>query len=445
MIGLDKELGIRSDLDTKVTERLKARRSNDRDVEQEFRKRLLTLGSSIAFSGIPIIAMLILMASVFDFSQQQGMSDFQKIRRSWRLLDGIIEPSLALTVNLALLALVASINISLAASNRANDHRSEALSRIWSVTLKVASYVSTIISLAFAIMQSSSIHHKPDFGVGAAAILAAILVSLLTVSIAQHANASDRALSYDVAIKTRTDIDSWVSIIRQYHAPVRFPITGSMAAQWRRWLPRTCWSVSFISALSLAYTFAAMFMLNLTLNHKFGLRFSTSDIVFSVSYFSYTALIILVIGIFTTSRWSTKKKSPLWSLRIAPILGGCVYLLLISLLLLALGAAKNDDMGQALETFPVVAGPFIVAPLLTWAAIRLSRSNPDRLVSSKWYHRAHFFTVRLSAWLSGPIWHTVSSLIEGQYRRQTAQMLRAHDDEARETSTNASPIELSFK
>lgn len=435
---LDRALEISKTFEPQVVEELKKTHDEDQADVRRVRNLIIRRLVGVTLLAIGVMMAILLIGSLLDIARPAPSSSLEQIVRAWSHFHGVVTPGLALSVNFALLALVGSINLAVAAATRGGDRREEVMRSLWYRMLTVCASASAVGAVGFSILQTGGLNDKSDYGVAIAAAFIGLVTAFLAVTLVEYSTAVDRARDFADASRQRQDIVDWVSLIRGKGVPVSFPAGPGLRLRRFPRVPRAVAAVAIFTAGSVAYCYGIIEIVSLWLRGRLFIPHTGwSDVWFGAYIVAYSAAIAYLIGGFAWRRWAERKTRFLrWRLAIWPLLVRVVTISAWVLLFLALGLEKARDWPQAILVTTVAAGPFLVMPCVAWIVLwqsrklTLRRSQPTYLLRRQGW--AGTITRKVGdtvLWLAEPVWHNVGTTLESYYRNHTSRRDRAYDHE----------------
>ncbi|RIR80547.1 hypothetical protein D2E65_01390 [Mycobacteroides abscessus] len=444
---LDDTLGVKRAFDPQLAQELKEQHREDQDIIKRLRSDILArLFQIFGFLNMGIFAIL-LVGMLFDITHPTGKSTFEQYAQAWGHFKGAVTPGLALGVNIALVALVASINIAIAAAAGRLSRREQIISSLWRRMLEWCSLVVAGGAGLFCVLQFGSLHRPEDYGTAAGAIFVGALTAFLAITLAQYLNSTDWARDFTDACEQRENIIDWLEYIQDRGAPVDIPAADPIRLTWKwvRKVPRLMAGILVLGFLAVLYTYAA---LEAVVVIKQGAPIvppmGWEGLLFTALIWGYSSAIAYVIGSSTWRRWSNRiKKFRRFRLSIWPVIYRIGYIAFVTVFILALNASQSDEpenWARIMAVSFIMAGPVIFVPCLAWFFLWRSRK------------RSGARKRRFTRWLTAPVWQNVSKTLEGAYRGQTTRRDESYDGELKtrqapqrvDGSIPMSPVPLGF-
>ncbi|SPX87815.1 hypothetical protein [Mycobacteroides abscessus] len=428
---LDDALGVKRVFDQHIVQELQ-------DQHKEDSATLKRLRGTILSRLFPIIALLIMGVSAillvgmfFDITHPTAKSTFDQAVQSWGHFKGVVPPGLALTVNIALVALVASINIAIAAAVGRLSRREQIISSLWRRMLEWCSIVIAGGAGLFCILQLGNLHKPDEYGTAAGAIFVGGITAFLAITLAQYLNTTDWARDFTEACEQRTNIINWLEYIQDRGAPADIPAANPFRLK-RKWVckvPRLLAIVVVIGFFDVIYTYGVLeIMVFIKKRTLIAPPMGWTHVSFIAAIWAYSSAIAYVIGSTTWRRWSNRiKKWRRFRLAIWPLIYRIGYSGFVALFMLALSASQSDEpatWGRIIPVSILMAGPFIFVPYLSWFFLWRSRKHADGRKR------------RLTRWLTAPVWQNVSKTLEDAYRGQTKRRDESYDSDRTERHTS---------
>ncbi len=314
MEKLDDLFGLTSDFNAHVVSNLERTHAQDRIDTRSVRSSIIVRSVTIAMLVMTVGALALMISSLMGIIG--GSAD--GIVGAWRRCYGLVPSALALTVNTTLLALVASINVALAAATGRADRQEDAINAYWRRMLGWCVYGAAAGASVFSFMQFAGIggmngtggSDKSNTGTAIAAVCVGMLTVFLAVTLVEYGSASNRARNFVDAQKRRRDIAGWIFTIRQMDVPINIAAETGLRLKWLPKVPRFVVVMLIFGLFSLGYTYVAVEAVSLTYADRlFVRRPSWTDVVFAVSVVGYSAGISYVIGSTAWRRWSSPKRN----------------------------------------------------------------------------------------------------------------------------------------
>lgn len=424
---LDDTLGVRRVFDVRVVQELQEQHKEDRSTVKRLRGAILSRLFQIVSLLIAGVSAILLVGIFFDITHPTARSTTEQATQSWGHFKGAVPPGLALTVNIALVALVASINIAIAAAAGRLSRREQIISSLWRRMLEWCAIAIAVGAGLFCILQLGSLHKPDEYGTAAGAIFVGGVTAFLAITLAQYLNATDWARDFTDACEQRTNIIDWLEYIQDRGAPATIPAANPFRLKWK-WVskvPRLLATVVVIGFFDVIYTYGVLeIMVFIKKRTLVTPPMGWTHVWFIAAIWAYSSAIAYVIGSSTWRRWYTRIK---WwrrfRLTIWPQIYRIGYLVFVALFILALSASQSDEpatWGRILPVSILMAGPFIFVPGLSWFYLWRSRKHADGRKR------------RLARWLTDPIWQNVSKSLENAYRGQTKRRDESYDCDSTE-------------
>ncbi|MFV8308231.1 hypothetical protein [Mycobacteroides chelonae] len=427
---LDDTLGVRRAFDPRVVHELQEQHKEDSQTMKRSRSAVLARLFQFVSLLIAGVSALLLIGMFFDITHPSAKSTFEQAAQSWGHFKDAFPPGLVLTVNIALVALVASINFAIAAAVGRMSRREQIISSLWRRMLEWCSLVIAVGAGLFCILQLGSLHKPEEYGTAFGAIFVGGITAFLAIALAQYLNATDWARDFTEACEQRTNIIDWLEYIQDRGAPATIPAANPFRLKWK-WvskIPRLLAIVVVIGFFDVIYTYGVLEIMVLIKKKTLVTPpMGWTQVLFIAAIWAYSSAIAYVIGGSTWRRWSTRRK---WwrrfRLTIWPQIYRVGYSCFVALFILALSASQSDEpatWGRIIPVSILMAGPFIFVPCLSWFLLWRSRKHADRRKR------------RLTRWLTDPIWQNVSKTLDSAYRGQTKRRDESYDCDHTERQT----------
>ena len=448
VIELDRVPGIERTFDPQVVKRLEKTHSEDQaDVRSVCGAVFGRMFVVVAIASLIVLAIFV-VGSLMDITRPAPSSLLEQYFRAWRHFDGAVTPGLALTVNLALLALVLPINLALGAATSRGNRRDDAISSAWRQMLGWCPLVAGAGALGFSILQVTGIGNgKADYGVVAASVFVGLFTVFLAVTVVEFSSTVKRARDFNDAEKQLQAISDWKEVIRARGVP-DVPLGPGLRLKLLPKVPRIVLVVLLFVLLSFVYTYGALECLVWTHRGRFVIPLSGwSDVLFAIDLGAYSAAIAYVIGNRAWQRWSTPARFVGYRVTIWPLTVRVLYLIAISLLMVMLGMDTAQDWPRGIRMAIVLAGPFVVLPCAAWIVLWQSRKLTLRRASSSqpdhesWGGKLKAWPGDAIIWLAAPVWQNVSKSLDSYDRRTINRRDRAYDHEIEADVNRATQIE----
>ncbi len=427
---LDDTLGVRRAFDSRVVRELQEQHKEDNATMERLRGAILSRLFPIVGMLIMGVSAILLVGMFFDITHPTAQSTFEQAVQSWGHFKGAVPPGLALTVNIALVALVASINIAIAAAVARLSRREQIISSLWRRMLEWCSIVIAAGAGLFCILQLGSLHKPDEYGTAAGAIFVGGITAFLAITLAQYLNATDWARDFTEACEQRTNIIDWLEYIQDRGVLATIPAANPFRLKWKwvRKVPRLLAIVIVIGYFDVIYTYGVLeIMVLIKKKTLITPPMGWTQVLFIAAIWAYSSAIAYVIGSSTWRRWSNRiQKRRRFRLTIWPIIYRIGYSCFVALFILVLSASQTDEpynWGKVLPVSILMAGPLIFVPGLSWWFIWRSRKHTDARKR------------RLTQWLTAPIWQNVSKTLEDAYRGQTKRRDESYDCDHTERRT----------
>ncbi|CPR96154.1 hypothetical protein [Mycobacteroides abscessus] len=424
---LDDALGVRRVFDVRVIQELQEQHKEDRSTVKRLRGAILSRLFQIVSLLIAGVSAILLVGMFFDITHPTARSTTEQATQSWGHFKGVVPPGLALTVNIALVALVASINIAIAAAAGRLSRREQLISSLWRRMLEWCAIAIAVGAGLFCILQLGSLHKPEDYGTAFGAIFIGGITAFLAITLAQYLNATDWARDFTEACEQRTNIIDWLEYIQDQGAPATIPAANPFRLKWR-WvskIPRLLATVIVIGFFDVIYTYGVLEIMVLIKKKTLVTPpMGWSQVLFIATIWAYSSAIAYVIGSATWQRWSTRRmRWRRFRLTAWPQIYRISYSGFVALFILALSASQSDEpatWGRIIPVSILMAGPFIFVPYLSWFFLWRSRKHADGRKR------------RLTRWLTEPVWQNVSKTLENAYRGQTKRRDESYDCDSTE-------------
>jgi hypothetical protein len=296
----------------------------------------------------------------------------------WRSLNGTFTPSLALDVNVVLVALVATINVAVAVDNRHAKREDVVASDVWRTFLGYVMTASAGGAVVFGLSQVASVRSHGDVGTAVAAATFAALTVFIAISSVRYGHSANRVRRFMVCDRKLRALSVWADQLRYRGVTVSLSGARSSAAAVAA---GAAGRIAIAGLMSAGYTVTVLAAWRAATGSG-SFTWQSARLVLLV--FLYSSALAYVAGWMATQRWSVvKTRFVHWRLDILPRLYLGLYLALSTLLLWLFGAAEFGPWrGSALLV--LLAGPFLVTPVVVWVVLRPARRIPS---CGGWLHR----------------------------------------------------------
>lgn len=448
---LDRLLGIDKALDPVVVGQLQRVHREHRRDARRFKSAVIRQVVFVVTIMFLIITSVLMIGSLIDFAAPPTQSSWEHINRAWRHSYGAVTPGLALVVNTTLLALVASINIALAAATSRGNRNDDTITSLWGEMLRWCALVAGGSAQVFSILQLKGLgDQKVDHGTVAAAFLVGLLAAFLSITLVEYSNTAVRARDLVDAEKQRREICDWIDLIRARGVPISIPAGHGLRLKHLPKIPRIVAVGFLLPIFALVYTYAAMELIVWGHRGQFFIPSSGRDIQLALYAVGYSAGITYIVGMFTWQRWSTRKARFIrLRMTVWPLIFRFLYVVTIFGLMTLLSMKTPEDWVRGIIVATAMSGPFIVLPCAAWTALWLSRKvtlrrgSDNRVAGEGWVGKLVRCPGDFAVWLAAPIWQNVSKSLEDYYRNNTKRRDEAHDDEVELINTQRSAVQHS--
>lgn len=421
---LDLHLGLRRKFDPATVRILEHQHRADHATFRMLRTEMLgRLLPVVILTGAVVLA-IIFFGLLSDIKQRSEASALEQYARAWQYFDGWVTPALALTVNIALMALVVSINVAVAAASSRVTRRDQVVSSLWRRMLEWCAIATACGAVVVGLLQSRSLSTHEDKGTASVAIFLGALTAFLAITLAGYVNSTDWVRNYTAACEHREIIVKWRGYLHDVGVPAILSVGEPVRVKtfWLHRIVRCGGVLAAFGLLSVIYTFGMSEAIALIGKRTFVVpRLSWQTAEFIALIWVYSSAVTCIVGYSAYRRWSTPiEKWRSARLMVRPIAVRVLYLSFALLYFVAIAAHQPDGgpvhWGRVAAEVFIVSGPFFLVPSVAWWAIWRSRKQrPGR-------------AYRVARWLTEPIWHSVNKTLLDSYRNNTARRDHAYDN-----------------